>query len=44
MYWEFVAAGYGIVFAGMAVYAAAIIRQGRLLSKRVPPERRRFLD
>ena len=44
MYWGFVAAGYGIVFTGLAVYSLAVVRQGRVLAKRVPPERRRFLD
>jgi hypothetical protein len=44
MYWEYVIAGYGIVFAGIAIYSAIVLRQGRSLSKRVPPERRRFLD
>ncbi|MDH3678520.1 MAG: hypothetical protein OEV40_01095 [Acidimicrobiia bacterium] len=44
MYWEFVIAGYAIVFGGVALYAANVLRQGRALSKKVPPERRRFLD
>lgn len=44
MYWNFVAAGYGIVFTGLAVYSIAVIRHGRNLAKQVPPERRRFLD
>lgn len=44
MYWGFVAAGYSIVFLGLGLYSAALIRKGRSLAKRVPPERRRFLD
>jgi hypothetical protein len=44
MHWQFVIAGYTIVFGAMAAYAAAVIRQGRSLSRRVPAERRRFLD
>ncbi len=44
MHWEFVIAGYTIVFGGIAVYVANLFRQGRALSKRVPAERRRFLD
>ena len=44
MYWEFVIAGYAIVFGGILAYTIAMLRQGRSLSKRVPPERRRFLD
>jgi len=44
MYWEFVIAGYSIVFGGLAIYAVGLVRQGRALSKKVPPDRRRFLD
>ncbi len=44
MHWEFVIVGYLIVFGGLGTYAATILRQGRRLSKQVPPERRRFLD
>ena len=44
MYWEFVIAGYGVVFGGLALYTIALLRQGRALSRKVPPERRRFLD
>jgi hypothetical protein len=44
MYWEFVSAGYGVVLVGLGLYAGLLIRKGRELSKRVPPDRRRFLD
>ena len=44
MHWEFVIAGYGIVLVGLAFYAGALLRKGRELSRRIPPERRRFLD
>jgi CcmD family protein len=44
MYWNFVIAGYAVVFVGVVVYVAALLRQGRALSKQVPPDRRRFLD
>lgn len=44
MYWEFVAAGYAIVFGGLGLYTFFLLRRGRQLSRRVPPERRRFLD
>lgn len=44
MYWEFVIAGYVVVFGGVAAYTGYVLRQGRALSKKVPPERRRFLD
>ena len=44
MHWAFVIAGYGIVLVGLTLYAGALIRKGRQLSRRIPPERRRFLD
>lgn len=44
MHWEFVIAGYGFVFTSLAVYTGWVLRQGRSLSKKLPPERRRFLD
>ena len=44
MYWEFVIAGYAVVFGGIALYVGLLLRRGRALSKQVPPDRRRFLD
>ncbi len=44
MYWEFVIAGYVVVFGGLAVYVGLLLRRGRALSKQVPAQRRRFLD
>ncbi len=44
MNWEFVIAGYGVVALGLGVYSIALIRKGQSLSKRIPPERRRFDD
>jgi Na+-transporting methylmalonyl-CoA/oxaloacetate decarboxylase gamma subunit len=44
MYWEYVAGGYGFVFVALALYTGWVLRMGRLLSRKVPPERRRFLD
>lgn len=44
MYWSYVIAGYGFVFAGIGLYTGYVLRQGRALSKKLPPERRRFLD
>ena len=44
MYWEFVIAGYAVVFGGIACYVGVVLRRGRVLSKQVPPDRRRFLD
>lgn len=43
-HWVFVIAGYAIVFAGVAVYAAWVLSRGRSLADEVPEERRRFLD
>jgi hypothetical protein len=44
MHWQYVIAGYVTVFVSMAAYAVAVIRQGRALSRKVPADRRRFLD
>ena len=44
MHWQYVIVGYLLVFTAVAAYALAVVRQGRTLSRRVPPEKRRFLD
>lgn len=44
MHWEFVIAGYAFVFGGLGLYTAALLRQGRVLSAKVPPTRRRYLE
>lgn len=44
MHWSYVIAGYAFVFAGLAAYVAHVLYRGRELSKRVPEDRRRFLD
>ncbi len=44
MHWQFVIVGYLIVFGGLAAYVVAVLQRGRALSKRVPEDRRRFLD
>lgn len=44
MYWEYVAGGYGFVAVVLALYTSWVLRQGRRLSRKLPPERRRFLD
>lgn len=44
MHWEFVIAGYGAVATGLVLYTTWVLRQGRTLSRKLPPERRRFLD
>jgi hypothetical protein len=44
MYWSYVIGGYGFVAIGLALYTGYLMRQGRVLSKKLPAERRRFLD
>lgn len=39
----YVFAGYAIVFGALASYVAWMLRRGRALSKRVPPEVRRWM-
>lgn len=39
----YVIAAYFAVFVVLAVYAAFVVMRGRRLSKRVPPEERRWL-
>lgn len=40
--WGYVAAAWVIVFAAMAAYALVTVVRGRRLSRRVPPEKRRW--
>lgn len=42
--WPFVIAGYVVMGLGLLAYAAITIGRGRRLSRRVAPERRRWLD
>ncbi len=42
--WVYVAAGYGIVVIGIAVYAVLVIRRGRKLSRQLDPEDRRWMS
>jgi len=44
MHWGYVIAGYAIIFSGLGAYVAAVLFRGRELSKRVPQDRRRFLE
>lgn len=44
MYWGYVIAGYTFVGVVLAVYAGSVLGRGRRLARRVPPEKRRFLD
>lgn len=40
--WPYVIAAWVIVFGALAAYAAVTLVRGRRLSRRVPPERRRW--
>lgn len=44
MHWNFVIAGYVIVFGGIGAYASWLLARGKTLSSQVPEERRWFLD
>ncbi len=44
MHWQYVVPGYLFVFGSLALYTVAVLRRGRSLSRRLPPEKRRFLD
>ncbi len=44
MGWQYVVPGYLIVFGTLAVYTLVLLRRGRTLSRRLPQEKRRFLD
>lgn len=39
----FVIGGYVATIGGLAAYAAWVVRRGKVLSRRVPPEERRWL-
>jgi hypothetical protein len=40
--WSYVLVGWGLVIAGVAIYAALVVRRGRQLSKQLPPDERRW--
>ena len=42
--WGYVAAGYGLVLAGIVVYTLLVLRKGRQLSRQVKPEDRRWMS
>ena len=42
--WGYVAAGYGLVLVGIAVYTFLVLRKGRQLSRQVKPEDRRWMS
>lgn len=41
--WWYVAAGWGIVLLVLVGYSIYLLRRGRSLSRRVPPEDRRWM-
>lgn len=41
--WAYVAAGWLVTVVAVVAYAAAVVRRGRALSRRLPPEERRWL-
>ncbi len=42
--WGYVAAGYGLVLAGIVVYTLLVLRKGRQLARQVKPEDRRWMS
>lgn len=44
MHWGYVIVGYLIVLGGLGAYIASVLHRGRQLTKRVPEDRRRYLD
>ncbi len=42
-HWSYVAAGYVIVFATLALYAVRTVTRGRRLARRLPSEERRWM-
>jgi heme exporter protein CcmD len=43
-YASYVLSGYGVVFASIAGYSVWLLRRGRAVSRRVPPDQRRWSD
>lgn len=42
--WAYVAAGYGLVLAGIGLYVALVLRKGRQLARQLDPEDRRWMS
>lgn len=40
--WPYVTSAWIIVLGGLAVYAVAVVRRGKKLSRQLPPEKRRW--
>lgn len=43
-YAGYVLAGYGVVVGALGAYALWLVRRGRDVARRLPPERRRWSD
>jgi hypothetical protein len=41
--WGYVVFGWAVAVAAIILYTAVILARGRALSRRVPPERRRWM-
>jgi hypothetical protein len=41
--WGYVIAGWAVTVVAIVAYAAVVIARGRALSRRVPPEARRWM-
>lgn len=42
--WPYVAAGYGLVLAGLVLYVVLVLRKGRQLARQVKREDRRWMQ
>ena len=42
--WTYVGVGYGLCIAGIAAYAVTLLRRGRRLARRVPPDEQRWMS
>jgi hypothetical protein len=43
MNWGYVIFGWSVAIAAVVIYTVVILARGRALSRRVPPERRRWM-
>lgn len=44
MHWQYVIPGYVIVFAGLGVYTASLMSRLRSAARKIPEEKRAFLE
>lgn len=42
-HWPFIVGAWAVTAAAVGTYAAVILRRGKRLSRRVPPEERRWM-